>query len=109
MVWAGRLSAVLVIAAGGLWIRLASALQDGPASVCACFRRYRRGTGLLPTDSEFRGASVRHRGGRASARREWTESSAPVSGDGDTSAHALPGLRWIHRPLRLCFGRADHE
>src|SRR5208283_5881731 len=49
---------------------------------------------------------------RAAARQHpprWqrTQSPAAVPGDGDTPAHALPGLRRVLSSLRLRAGRAD--
>ena len=42
------------------------------------------------------------------AGRQRAESAAAVLGDGDTPAHALPGLRGVRGPLRLRDGRVDH-
>ena len=42
------------------------------------------------------------------ARRQRPEPLAPVSGDGDSSAHAVSGIRRIHDSFRVRAGRADH-
>ena len=46
--------------------------------------------------------------GAIPAGRQRPESAAAVSRDGDPSADAVPGLRGLHRALRLRAGGADH-
>src|SRR5581483_9148280 len=43
-----------------------------------------------------------------SGRWQWTEPTPAVSGDGDSSSHALPGIRRVYGSFCLCIGRADH-
>ena len=45
--------------------------------------------------------------GEGPGRRFRFKPAPPISGDGDSPADAVPGLRGIQRPLRLCAGRAD--
>ncbi len=43
----------------------------------------------------------------SAGRRQRPQSPAPISRDGDSSAHALPGLRGLLGSLRVCPGSAD--
>jgi len=53
---------------------------------------------------QLRGASLCHRDRYHSRRRQWLESSAAISGDGDPSAHALSGVCRIHRAVAFALG-----
>jgi len=109
VVWPGRFAPLLVAAAGWLRICFALALQDRSAAVCLCFGDYCLGAGFLSADSKFCCAPVRRHAGRASCRRHGIESSSSISRDGDSSAHALFGIRRLHRSLCLRAGCAHHE
>ena len=66
----------------------------------------RRRPGLLPRRRQLRRAALRAAEGRHSRRRQRPQSPAPISRDGDPSAHALPGLRGLLGSLRLRARRA---
>ena len=58
--------------------------------------------GLLSRNRQLRRAAVRAASRRDARRRQRPQSPAPVSGDGDPSADALPRLRGILRAVCLC-------
>ena len=103
----GRLAAALGVAAGDLRICSSAHAQDGRQALRLRRHDSGRHSGLLSAGSELCRAALRAVQGRHSRRRQRPESPAPVSGDGDSSADALPGLRGLLGSLRLCAGRAD--
>ena len=64
-------------------------------------------SGLLPAVLNFAAPPFALMQGRDSRRRQRAQSAAAVSGDGDSPAHALPGLCGLLGSLCLCAGRAD--
>ena len=61
-------------------------------------------TDLLLIAAEFRRASLRHHAGLDSCRWQRLEPTAAISRDGDPSAYALFGIRWIHRAFAFALG-----
>ena len=111
VLWSGQEGSLLfwslLLAAYGFVLPLP--LQDRSTPLRLRLGGSGRGADLLSVAAQLRGASLRHHAGHHSRRRQWPESAAAISRDGDSSAHALSGLCGIHRALRLRSGRADHE
>ena len=111
---AGRLAAVVVLAAGdlfghrGLHQPAQVPRHDAVGNVGLDGDR-----DLLPDPDRVRAEPLRNPRSRPRQhrrrRRRRAESAAAVLDHGDPSAHAVLGLRRIHRAVRLCDGVADHQ
>ena len=95
------------VAAGSLWLCPAADAQDRCEAVRLRGHDPGRNPGLFPACAVLCRSAVRTVPGSGPRRRQRPESAAPVPGDGDSSSHALPGLRGLLGSFRLCAGSAD--
>ena len=96
------------LAAGDLWIRAAAAAQDRCQALRLCAARSWPAIQVFfLAVVNFAAPPFRAAARRDSGRRHRAQSAAAVSGDGDPSADALPGLRGILGAVRLCARRTD--
>src|SRR5437588_12729649 len=99
MVRTRRLAAVLGASAEQLRIGPPPTAKGGCKADRLRFHHPRRSSAFLFAAPEFRGDSVLAGSWGDSARWQWTESTAAVSGDGDPSADAVSRLCRVRRSL----------